>query len=131
MRFFGLLIVVLIIAVMVNSKDETAGVSRAAPTPEEIAAKARQEAAFQRVVVVLKSIKAANRNPDSVKWEGIWANGDASVVCIDYRGQNGFGGMNREQVVYAKNKLSREASAWNRHCTKGDLQDMIYARQAL
>lgn len=102
-----------------------------AKTPEQIAADNRKEAAFQRVVAALQIIKKANRNPASVTWETIMANDDASVICIEYRGQNGFGGMNKEFVVIAKGSASQKPSAWNRHCAGKPLQDFIYARQAL
>jgi hypothetical protein len=91
----------------------------------------QEEAAFQRVVAVMKQIKAANRNPASVVWEEVWANSDASVVCVDYRGQNGFGGMNREVIVVVKDKAHRTPQAWNRHCTKPGMRDFLFARHAV
>ena len=91
---------------------------------------------FRDTAIVVGSVKANLRNPESVKWESISANDDASVVCVQYRAQNGFGGMNREIVVYAKGKVSQSAAVWNRHCTKplndmdlvGGYVDKTYAR---
>jgi zinc-ribbon domain len=82
----------------------------------QIAAESKKEAAFQMVVAAMKVIRAANRNPESVKWESITANDDASVICIEYRGQNGFGGMNRENVVIISGAMSQKPTIWNRNC---------------
>lgn len=98
--------------------------------PERSAAEVQQEVAFQIVVFTLKTLRAANRNPDSVKWESIRANDDASVICIEYRGQNGFGGMNREFFALIAGKPSQKSAVWNRHCTQV-LHDMKYAARAL
>lgn len=127
--------VVLIVVAVGILAYATSGRSPSTPavakTPEQIAADARKEAAFQRVVAALQLIKKASRNPASLTWETIMANDDASVICIEYRGQNGFGGMSKELVVIAKGNASQKASAWNRHCAGKPLQDFIYARQAL
>lgn len=106
-----------------------------APRPEKTAQEkeqdAKKELAFQKVVAVLKSIKTAARDPDSIAWESIDANEDASVICIAYRGQNGFGGMSKEVAVAAKGKVSQTAESWNRNCAHKSLYNMMHARQAL
>jgi len=40
-------------------------------------------------------------------------------VCIAYRAQNGFGGMNQEYIAVHKGKARESAEFWNRNCTKG------------
>lgn len=99
-------------------------------TAEQLAQDASKEAAFQKVVGALQTIKRTNRNPNSVTWESVRANDDASLICVEFRGQNGFGGMSREFVIYVKNKATQSTEAWNGLCTK-PLTDMIHARQAL
>lgn len=91
---------------------------------------AKKEAAFQKVVASMKVVLSSSRNPDSVKWETVRANDDASIICLQFRGQNGFGGMSKEFVVWVKDSASQKTESWNKHCTK-PLNDMIYARQAL
>lgn len=78
----------------------------------------------------MRNIRAANRNPDSVVWEAVLANADADIICIQFRGQNGFGGMARQVLVSARNTLSSDELAWRRSCG-GKMQDMIYAKHAL
>lgn len=58
------------------------------------------------------------RNPDSVVFEYVGVNNDATLVCVNYRAQNGFGGMNRESVAIDKNGGHTSAAFWNKHCVK-------------
>lgn len=99
-------------------------------TPEQIAeAKARDKADTERTVkagIVLQSIKVAMRDPASVTWSTIRSNEDGSVVCVEYRARNGFGGMNLEYATYSGGKISTKPAAWNKHCTD-DLYDMSKA----
>lgn len=86
---------------------------------------------FNKTLLVVKSIKAALRNPDSAQWNIILANDDASVVCVEYRAQNGFGGMNIEQATFAKGKIQTSVSAWNKNCAEKPLNNMKSIKQAL
>lgn len=95
-----------------------------APTPEE-------EARFRKVAAVVMHIKKSLRNPASVVWEEIFSNDDGSIVCVTYRAQNGFGGLNREHISYAKEKLSLEPSRWNKHCAKKALNDMTRVKYVI
>jgi hypothetical protein len=101
------------------------------PTPAQVAAKAVSDARFNSTVHVLASIKAAMREPDSLKWESIRANEDGTVVCATYRARNGFGGMNVEHAAFAKGSISTSASAWNKNCAGKSLYEMKSARYAL
>lgn len=101
----------------------------AAPTKEST--DPNIELRFQKTVLVAKTVKAALRNPDSVQWGGMLANDDASVICIEYRAQNGFGGMNLEYVAFAKGKLQTSAEAWNKHCAEKKMYDMKRAKYAI
>lgn len=88
------------------------------------------EAAFRKTALFAASIKKTMRDPDSLVWESIRANDDASVICVEYRARNGFGGMNREFAVYANSKVSQKPTAWNKHCIK-PMNDMKHVRYAL
>jgi hypothetical protein len=99
-------------------------------TPQQLAAEAKKEAAFQRTADITRQLKAALRDPESVQWESIRANDDASLVCLQYRARNGFGGMNREVAIVQGNKVSQRAADWNKHCTQ-PLTDMHHVRLAL
>lgn len=80
-------------------------------------------------IATAKVIKSRLRDPESVVWEEILANTDASVVCIQYRAKNGFGGMSREYYVSARGKVSTDSAAVNKHCK--NLYDMKKAIHAL
>ncbi|WP_404711737.1 zinc ribbon domain-containing protein [Sphingomonas sp. MMS24-J13] len=56
------------------------------------------------------------RNPDSLTIEGAWASDDGKTLCIRYRAQNGFGGMNRETVVYHNDTPHQDGKSWNKYC---------------
>lgn len=101
------------------------------PTPEEIARQQREEATFQKTAIMAARIKRDLREPESVQWETILANDDASVMCFLYRARNGFGGMTRENVSVADGKASKDKAHWNKHCAGKDFNDMIHVRHAL
>jgi hypothetical protein len=90
------------------------------PSPEERAKDAQSKAEGDKRVaaamVAKRSIIAAARNPDSVKFDLIGVTDDASLVCIEYRAENGFGGMNREQVAFQAGASHRDARFWNANC---------------
>lgn len=82
---------------------------------------------FANSVAVAESIKEQLRDPDSVQWERILANDDASTICVRYRARNGFGGVNRERLVVHKNAVSQDSRGWDMHCTDHRLHDMTFA----
>lgn len=66
--------------------------------------KAPDETANDRntnIAMYARSLKAAARNPDSIVYDEVLANGDGTLVCFKYRTQNGFGGMNRDTVAFS------------------------------
>ena len=106
-----------------GTKDQTPVAVSAADTAAEQKKKDEKAKADKketdRVAVVATAayfIKTHLRNPSSVVWESMRANDDASIVCIEYRAQNGFGGMNREFLTVANGKGSQSAGAWNKSC---------------
>ena len=122
----------IVIGVAMSAFTPSATVAPPIPkTPEEIAAEAASEARFQKTVLVAASIKKSMREPESVKWESILTNDDASLVCIEYRGRNGFGGMTKEAVSYAKGKFSQSPDVWNKNCGGKKLRDMSHVKRAI
>lgn len=93
-------------------------------TPEQIASEAAEKSRSQRAIFVVTALRHGLRDPDSVKWESVSVSDDASVVCVEYRAKNGFGGVNFEQTVYTKGKFSTAAKPWNRHCAGKQLNDL-------
>jgi hypothetical protein len=90
-----------------------------------------KEMRYEKTAIAAKTLKNAMRNPDSFQVESILASDDAGIVCVRYRSQNGFGGMNREYVVYRNGKPSQNREVWNKYCTDMPLNDMTYVRTAL
>lgn len=64
----------------------------------------------------IAAVRKTSRNPDTVVWERIATNDDASVICITARLENGFGGMVREKVAAVNGSFSNKSSMWNKHC---------------
>jgi hypothetical protein len=97
-------------------------------SPEEQA----REQGIARASVAAKALRQAARNPDSFVLEKalVMPNGAA---CLEYRAQNGFGGMSREQAVVPADSdklLATGAggfdSAWNSQCAGKTGADVTY-----
>ena len=86
---------------------------------DEKAANARLEMAG----LAVGSLKRAARDPDSLKIERVFTTMDAKFACIRYRARNGFGGMNREHVVFASVGGDTSARSWNKYCVKGEFSE--------
>lgn len=71
-----------------------------------------------------KALKASLRNPDSLSFESILANDDGSIICMTYRAQNGFGGMNIGHVVFKDGDPSESHASWHAHCAGKMLNDV-------
>ena len=98
--------------------------NNAGTAPEDLATRqqhGRTSAAFASA----RALKASLRNPDSLTFRSIGTNDDGGVVCITYRAQNGFGGMNLEHVVFRDGDPSQSAAAWNRTCAHKKLYDLL------
>lgn len=134
--FAGILLLGMIQCTVSGEKSKERAVeAEAAKTPEQRAeeqkAKAESEARFQKAVLAAKTVKRALRDPDSVVWEDIYTNDDASVICLVYRARNGFGGMSRENIVFVDGNPSKNGAIWNRRCAGKGFTDMQHVRQAL
>lgn len=103
--------------------------------PATVAAKPAPDPASEgrvrQALVVATLIKTGLRDPESVSWQHIRANDDATVVCLEYRARNGFGGLSLERATYAKGRLSNESSAWNKYCAAKKLFDLDHLRESL
>jgi hypothetical protein len=91
----------------------------------------RDEEAFKKVVQVIYSIKKSLRDPNSLEFESISADDQASIICVEYRAKNGFGGMNSEIAVFFENKISRDTTMWNKKCANQPLKNFKHAKYAL
>jgi hypothetical protein len=104
------------VAVVAAGSPKTATeIAREADAKADAAAKERQ---WQKVLAAGAAIRQTMRNPDSIVYEDVRANQDASVMCFQYRAQNGFGGMNREIMAFVNGNPSQNRAVWNKNCTK-------------
>lgn len=138
----ALLVVAASILILYSSKPPPTASRLAEPTAEQsvivkaeraeaLANKAKKERAFYLTVGVLATIKDALRDPKSLEWTLIMTDIDAGVVCATYRARNGFGGMNAERAVYAKERILNTPQAWLKHCNSDNLVSMWSARLAI
>lgn len=106
-----------------------------APLSEEARlAKVAKDAQDARLLVAMRAgrtIKNSLRDPESLKFQTIAANDDASVVCYIYRAKNGFGGMNLEHAVLVGDKISNSPKIWKKNCSAEQLHDVTNARAGI
>ncbi|MDB5582921.1 MAG: zinc ribbon protein [Bradyrhizobium sp.] len=88
--------------------------------------KAAHDARSNIAVSAGQAIKAAVRNPDSLVIEQGLVSDDAKLVCVEYRAQNGFGGMNRGFLAFQNGKPHENSRFWNKHC-RANLNDVTWA----
>jgi RNA polymerase subunit RPABC4/transcription elongation factor Spt4 len=125
--FFGL-------SVILAMKDDkrpatTAKETPAPPSAASAAESAKREANFQIGLrnsrALAATIKQAAREPDSVTFDYVGISDDGTVVCMEYRARNGFGGVNREIAVAVSGRaFAGQPEVWNKHCTKKPMQDI-------
>lgn len=98
--------------------------------PEQLAAEQKQEAEFQRVVLVAKLVKRSAKDPDSfnLTFAGMT---DKGAVCLEYRAKNSFNAVVSGYYVAAGNANGDTAELWNRHCAKQSIRDYSTAKHAL
>ncbi len=118
-----------IINAMINGPTEP---TKPAAAPEKTAEELRHEKEVTVATVAAKSIKTALRNPDSFVLVSALVM-DSGAVCLDYRAQNGFGGMNREQAVVPANTTKLLGTdtqgfrtAWSTNCAGKTGRDVTY-----
>lgn len=96
--------------------------------PEDAAKKAADARQYSAAAQLSRDLRKLMRDPESLQFDILAVNDDASVVCAGYRSRNGFGGMNREFLVATQDKTSQSATDWNKYCT-APMRDMRWAAQ--
>lgn len=113
--FFGLPMLFAVIVTASKSGEAPPAKVDKAPTQEDIA--------MQRAVAGARLLKKAMRDPDSFKLESAFVINGSHAVCYGYRARNGFGGMNRDHAVLARDGTRFLTSGdpgfeklWNAEC---------------
>lgn len=125
------IVLVNLLSFVFSEPTSAASVASVAAPPTKPPADPAHEARVKQALVTATLIKTALRDPDSLTWKHIWVSEDSSVVCLEYRARNGFGGLNLESAVYAEGRLSNAAAAWNKNCVGPAFHDMTYVRHSL
>jgi len=105
-------------AIASNFEDNAKEAVIATETPEQKAERELESKRFILAGLAKATIKEAARNPDSVSFSFVGVNKDATTVCVEYRAQNGFGGMNKDYIAFHNGKVRESVSFWNNNCTK-------------
>jgi len=71
--------------------------------------------------VAVASLKSALRDPSSLELDWVGVNEKGTVICIDYRAKNGFGGYSSEYITYVNGKASKSADSWNANCAHKEM----------
>ena len=87
-----------------------------APKPSPTAISKEIERGDTQALAAGQALKRSARNPDSLVIEDASVSRDGQYLCLNYRAQNGFGGMNRESVIYKNGVPHQGATYWNKHC---------------
>ena len=118
------ILAILVLAALAGRNSKSTSTSDDLPDPASDAA-----------LMAVYAVKKSQRNPDSFVLEGAWVMEKA--VCLTWRGQNGFGGMNRGRSVVARDlKYALNdhedgfVRAWNRDCANKQGRDLTSNMQA-
>ena len=75
-----------------------------------------------------KAVRSSLNDPDSLIIESITSNEKGTVICIDYRAKNAYGGYIKSYVTYMNGKPSTSAESWNANCRK-EMYDYSYVKE--
>lgn len=103
-----------------SKPSSTTALPAAAKSPEALIAETAEakasSARYSFGAEMVKAVALNLRDPDSLVVEALLSNNEASTGCIAYRAKNGFGGMNREVVIFTNGKAKKGNEAWSKHC---------------
>lgn len=95
------------------------GANSAPKTPTQKAEASQATARYAMARALDKAIRAAAKDPASIKYEYMSASADGNVVCAEFRGKNSFGALDKTMAVLAAGKVKiDDANTWNKHCTQ-------------
>jgi len=127
-KIWLLVCVGLLAIALFNRKEPTPSASVQTPPQEPT------DPAYNAALLAVYAVKKSQRNPDSFVLEEAYVMQKA--ICLTWRGQNGFGGMNRGQSVVARDlKYALNdhedgfTRAWNRDCANKSGRDLTSEMQ--
>lgn len=84
-----------------------------ASKPKEIT---RDQIMWERTDRAKEMVIKLARDPDSVIFDEEYFSKTEDVVCLKYRGKNGFGGVVRGVAVYREGQLKTDVKTFNSNC---------------
>lgn len=116
--FLGIVLLMIVISVIVGL---------ATPKRSKTADELKDEVKFDRAAAGAMTLRKAMRNPDKFVVESALIIGEGNVVCYQYRGENGFGGMTRSSALLISDKDGQNYKVftdsnntfrrlWNKEC---------------
>lgn len=135
LKYLFFFLFVLAIGASLSSKDHD-NKSQTAPAPvarKKTDAEVKREAGINRAVSAVMTIRQIIRNPDSLVVEKVLLM-DSGSVCLNVRGQNGFGGVNKMSAVafgddMRTSEMSGFTQRWNKDCANKSGEDVTeYAK---
>lgn len=137
---FGLIVVINLTNSFYDSKANKRQEARlAAMTPEQRQVEIKKKEDERRnsesrainSATAVSSLKSSLREPSSLQLDWVGVNEKGSIVCIDYRAKNGFGGYAKEYITFINGKSSKSADTWNANCANKPLYDYKHIGQAV
>ena len=98
------LLTVVVAIIMLPESPEMARLNAEKETQRKIEA-IKTDVEQRMIQAAVMTVKESLRNPESLKVrQATLVNG--SDICLTYSAQNGFGGMNTEQIAFANGKVA-------------------------
>jgi hypothetical protein len=118
----ALILVAIFIGVSVASVSTSNNVP-AAQTDKKTEGDKKKDGRITMAALGAQQIKRSMRDPDSFKLTSVLIIDKTGAVCYEYRGRNGFNGMNFGQAVFSANsrvfktnEMAGFSKAWNKEC---------------
>jgi hypothetical protein len=132
---FGAFVAISVVAQLEGARNGSAPATPdATASPVPTAADKAASELSKMAMLAGGSLKKAMRDPDSLVIERAYGRTEkhgVSYVCIEYRGRNGFNGMDRGHVVFSMIGGDKSARNWNKFCTGDkDFTDLSYQVQS-
>jgi hypothetical protein len=78
------------------------------------------------ITTIASSVRRSLVHPESVIWESILSDDNASVVCLEYVTRNADNAAVRGRITYVRGKVTERADDWGIHCAARTLSEVTH-----
>lgn len=120
-------IIGLVGAVFLLSRVDLGAPRASAPTATQTVEQKQRADDHFAAALGLIALRSSLRDPDSFVLEGVAWRSPAKHICYQFRTKNGFGGYNRETMIFSDHRFFSGAelpSLWNADCTGDGLESV-------